>query len=121
MRLNNLEIEKKAFKIKEVSDETEVEIYTLRYWEKNGLISPIRLPNGQRRYTDDHIAHIKRLKQLMNEEKLTIAGVKKRLRSNRQKGLANSNFEKDKIDNKQITSFLKDIKKDIKNILRLVR
>ncbi len=49
---------KTGFKIGDVSDKTGLTIYTLRYYEKEGLLPPIprdKQLNGKRIYSDDHI------------------------------------------------------------------
>lgn len=43
------------YSIKEFSDRVGVSEYTLRYYEKEGLIKPARYPNGIRYYTNDDI------------------------------------------------------------------
>lgn len=53
------------YTIGEFSQITEISVYTLRYYEKENLISPKRLENGQRYYTDKDLSwaiFIKRLK-----------------------------------------------------------
>ena len=53
------------FTIGEFSKQMKISIYTLRYYEKEGLIKPQRLPSGRRVYTDRDITwmdFIKRLK-----------------------------------------------------------
>ena len=37
---------------------------TLRNWDANGKLKPIRLDSGHRRYTDDHLNQIKNIKNL---------------------------------------------------------
>ena len=104
----------KSYAISEASDKTNVEIHTLRYWEKKGLIVPIRTSSGRRRYSDNHIVEILRLKKLINDEKLHTTAVKKYL--NNLKTNQNLNYK-----NKKIKVFLKGLKYDIKQILKMMK
>ena len=54
------------FSIQQISQKCDVPKSTLRFWEKrlDPLFSPIRSPGGQRRYVQEHIALIGRIKQL---------------------------------------------------------
>jgi len=54
------------FTIQQISQKCDVPKSTLRFWEKrlDPLFSPIRSPGGQRRYVQEHIDLIDRIKQL---------------------------------------------------------
>lgn len=52
------------YSIGRFSDITKISIYTLRYYEKEGLIVPGRQPNGRRSYSKDDIAWIEFIKKL---------------------------------------------------------
>jgi MerR family transcriptional regulator/heat shock protein HspR len=52
-----------------------VQTYTLRYYEKIGIIEPHRSGGNIRLYSDRDIAHLKRLKALMNDLGVNLAGV----------------------------------------------
>ena len=56
----------KMFSIQQVSQKCDVPKSTLRFWEKrlDPLFSPIRSPGGQRRYAQEHIDLIGRIKRL---------------------------------------------------------
>lgn len=47
-----------SYTISQVAKEFEMEAYTLRYYEKEGIISPHRTPGGARLYTDEDIAQL---------------------------------------------------------------
>lgn len=49
---------------------------TLRIYERKGLLNPARTGGGSRRYSDEDIAHLRRIQEL-TEEGLNLAGVKK--------------------------------------------
>ena len=68
------------FKIGEVSAITEVEPYVLRYWESEfKVIKPSRTQSKQRIYRKNDVELILEIKRMLYEEKLTIAGARKRL------------------------------------------
>jgi DNA-binding transcriptional MerR regulator len=66
--------------IREVSRRFKITPHTLRFWEKelSGVLSPVRTPGGQRRYTKDDLSIISKIKQL-KKEGLSLAKIKKRL------------------------------------------
>lgn len=63
------------YTIKDISDITGIHPQTLRNWEKESLIEPIRVAGNQRIYTDEHIARIKEIVEL-KEEGLQLKGVR---------------------------------------------
>ncbi len=56
----------KQYTINQLSEKLNIPKPTLRFWEKeiSGVIDPLRTPGGQRRYTDNHIAILKQIKDL---------------------------------------------------------
>jgi DNA-binding transcriptional MerR regulator len=71
-------IKKDWLTIGEVSDLTGVPIHTLRYWETefDGYFSPIRTSGRQRRYNEDAVGKVQEIKNLLKEEKYSIAGAR---------------------------------------------
>lgn len=68
------------FKIGEVSRITGVPAHVLRYWETEfKTIRPVRTYSYQRLYRKSDLDAIMEVKRLLYEEKLTIAGAKKRI------------------------------------------
>jgi len=68
------------FKIGEVSTITGVEPYVLRYWESEfKTIKPSRTQSKQRIYRRKDVEIILGIKDMLYEEKLTIAGARKKL------------------------------------------
>lgn len=47
-------------KIKEVQEKLDISSYTLRYYEKMGLVKPYRDENGYRNYSDNDIKILKK-------------------------------------------------------------
>ncbi len=72
--------EKDDFKIGEVCEIAGVKPFVLRYWETEfPELSPAKGAGGQRTYTKADVQLILRIKQLLYEERFTVAGAKKRL------------------------------------------
>ncbi len=79
MGLEELE-QKDYFSIGDVKRITGVPEYSVRYWEAEfGLIRPIRLESGHRRYTKEDVYTILKIKDLIYKHKLTLEGAKKQL------------------------------------------
>ncbi len=57
-----------------------VQTYTLRYYEKIGIIEPPRSRGNTRLYSDRDIAHLKRVRSLMDDLGVNLAGVEVILR-----------------------------------------
>ena len=79
MGLEDLE-QKDYFSIGDVKRITGVPEYSVRYWEAEfGLIRPVRLPSGHRRYSKADVYTILKIKDLIYKHKLTLEGAKKQL------------------------------------------
>lgn len=72
------------YKINEVSRITGIKPYVLRYWETefDGL-KPQKDVNDQRRYRKEDIDLIHKIKNLLYDERFTIAGARKQLKDSR--------------------------------------
>ena len=57
-----------------------VQTYTLRYYEKVGIIDPSRSPGNIRLYSERDIARLKQVKTLMGDLGVNLAGVEVVLR-----------------------------------------
>jgi DNA-binding transcriptional MerR regulator len=78
--------EKLFYKIGEVSNIAQVEPYVLRYWETEfPFLNPRKNKSGQRLYTRKNLELILQIKNLLYQEKYTIAGVKKKFSQESQK------------------------------------
>jgi DNA-binding transcriptional MerR regulator len=70
------------YKIGEVCEITDTQPYVLRYWESEfKLLRPKKNPAGQRLYRKADLELVLRIKSLLYEERLTLEGARKRLRS----------------------------------------
>ena len=85
---------KRFFRIGEVSRIVGVPTHVLRYWEKEfPLIRPHRTPSKQRLYRRRDVQMLLRLKNLLHDEKYTIAGARKKLRPTSESRPTNQTFE----------------------------
>lgn len=57
-----------------------IQTYSLRYYEKLGIIEPSRSSGNIRLYSDRDIAYLRQLKALMNDLGINLAGVEVILR-----------------------------------------
>jgi DNA-binding transcriptional MerR regulator len=73
-----LVITKDWLTIGEVSELTGVPIHTLRFWENEfgQYFSPIRTNGRQRRYNEEAVEAVQTIKNLLKEEKYSIAGAR---------------------------------------------
>ncbi len=72
--------DKDEFKIGEVCEIAGVKPFVLRYWETEfPELAPLKGSGGQRTYNRADVQLILHIKQLLYEERFTVAGAKKRL------------------------------------------
>lgn len=110
-----LDSEKKYLTIGEVSQRTHVPEHTLRYWEKEKLLKPVR-HSGLRKYLYSDVDLILTIKDLLYEKKLKIEGVKKYLKGDKRK--KTDILPEEKVaDDKEIEY----IKNELKEILELLK
>jgi len=101
--------DKRYFRIGEVSRIIGVEPYVLRYWESEfSQIRPARADSKQRTYQKRDLELIMEIKRLLYDEKLTIEGAKKRLKTEKRPG------SEPALDPQKM---IKDIKKELQNII----
>ncbi|MBI1756586.1 MAG: MerR family transcriptional regulator [Fimbriimonas ginsengisoli] len=75
-----------AVSISMASQITNVEVHTLRYWEREfeQFLSPERTPGGQRRYRPEDIQTVFTIKRLLRDEMFSIAGARRTLQKRRE-------------------------------------
>lgn len=72
--------DRQFFNIGEAARLAQVPDYTLRYWEMRlRLLRPARRESGHRRYTKTDIATILRVKELLKDRRMTLAGARQAL------------------------------------------
>ena len=91
------------YRIGEVAAETDVSTRTLRYYEELGLLTPSgHSPGGARRYSDDDVARVRRIRELQElvgfnlEEIRTIVAAEDRLGELRQEFRAGRSPERER-------------------------
>ncbi|MFC2091449.1 MerR family transcriptional regulator [Elusimicrobiota bacterium] len=98
--------------ISEVANLTSIPNHTLRYWESEfNLLRPMRRESGQRRYTENDVNTIEKIKTLLYERKYSIAGAKKQLL--KEKKLYNSQLEIPFTTSSAAVDVLKKVKEDL--------
>ncbi len=109
------------YTIKDFAKKVGVEEYVLRYWESVfPQLKPLKTEKGHRRYTDEHIPIVEKIKELMWEKKYTIEGAKKELKEffSKKKNIQYTLFSDFKLaDNKKI---LNEIKTALEEILKIL-
>lgn len=80
MELQTLPPDREYFNIGEASRIVQLPDYTLRYWETRlRLLRPERRRGGHRRYTRKDLELALRVKHLVRERRMTLAGARKAL------------------------------------------
>ena len=101
MALNNKATEKLFYKIGEVAKMFEVNISTVRYWEKEfDILKPKKNKKGNRLFTPKDVANLRIIFHLLKERGFTVDGARKKLKENK----------KDTIDNIEIVTHLREIR-----------
>ncbi|MCD8553045.1 MerR family transcriptional regulator [Seleniivibrio sp.] len=95
------------YKIGEVCEITGLRPSVLRFWEKEfKQLRPSKSGGGQRFYTEKHIELVRMLMKMLYDEKYTIEGAKKKLKS-----LSGEDDSCEKTENEVIKAELIDILK----------
>lgn len=115
--------DKLFYKINEVATITQVKPYVLRYWETEfPLLSPEKDENDQRRYRRSDIELVLQIKNLLYEQKYTIAGARKQLKAMRE-GSSQRSAQPEKpsvLQMRRINSSLGDLRRDIAEVYKLL-
>ena len=100
-------LDKKYYSISEVSELCSVKPHTLRFWESEfKTLKPVTRKGNRRYYQKDDIQMIRKIQDLLYKERLTIAGVKRKLRSGK----------KDQSSYESSENILEDLEKLLKSI-----
>jgi DNA-binding transcriptional MerR regulator len=110
--------DKLYFRIGEVAALVGVKPYVLRYWESEfSVVKPTKARSKHRLYRRRDVATLLQIKHLLHDERFTIEGAKKRLKSQlkeeRQAELA--------LGDRTYRSILIRVKKDIESLHRMLR
>jgi DNA-binding transcriptional MerR regulator len=117
--------EKDDFKIGEVCEIAGVKPFVLRYWETEfPELSPAKGAGGQRTYTRADVELILHIKQLLYEERFTVAGAKKRLAEEAPSAPTPAPAALDTEEGKQVESLrdlLADVRREIGEVITLLK
>lgn len=105
MHREKIKMEKRTFRIGDLSEKLKIEKFVIRFWEKEFNITSKRSQGGQRAYCEKDLELFKQIKHLLYEQGYTIAGAKNKILK-----------EKPKSQQKTDTMLPADIQKKI-NIL----
>ncbi len=109
--------DKLFFKIGEVAEIAGLEQHVLRYWEDEfEILKPNKNKSGQRLYQKKDIEHVLEIKDLLYEDKYTIAGAKQKLKK-RKKAQSQLDFGFDKDSIMELKGQIQDELKSILEIL----
>ncbi len=110
--------QKLFFTIGEVSSNTKIKPHVLRYWESEfKLLTPQKNSTGQRVYRQKDIDVILAIKRLLYQEKFTIAGAKKQLRTEME---AKAEQQRQAKKNALVTSALTEIKTELNELKEML-
>ena len=76
-----MKMTKKQFRIGELAKRLQVKRFVIRFWEKEFELSACRSSGKQRFYSEEDYATFSAIKQLLYNEKFTISGAKKQLKT----------------------------------------
>lgn len=68
----------RTYRIGEAADILRLKSYVLRFWETEfAQLAPLRTEKGQRLYTEEHLALLRRIRHLLHERGMTIDGARR--------------------------------------------
>lgn len=68
----------KLYRIGEAADLLDLKTYVLRFWESEfPQLQPVRTAKGQRLYSEENIALLRRIRYLLHEKGMTIDGARR--------------------------------------------
>ena len=68
----------RTYRIGEVAEMLQLKTHVLRFWETEfPQLAPLRTESGQRLYAEEHVALLRRIRQLLHEQGMTIEGARR--------------------------------------------
>ncbi|MEF2145369.1 MAG: MerR family transcriptional regulator [Desulfovibrionaceae bacterium] len=105
----------KRYRIGKAAKILDVKTSVLRFWESEfPQLDPVRTESGQRLYTAEHMELLKRIKQLLYNEGLTIEGARKRLEEGEETSSPSVSDSSDRF-------FLREVASELRAILGLFK
>ena len=103
--------------IGEVSKMFDIKPHVIRFWEENfSQLKPLKRKGGRRLYSEDDISLIRRIKELLYEEKYSVKGVKNYLSSKKKEKIKEEGNIK---LSEETVNRLNEIKNKLKKIKQL--
>lgn len=105
------QLKKLYYSISEAADLTGVPAHVLRYWESEfPQLHPKKGRGGNRLYTENDLALLSKIQNLLHSKKFTIAGARKQLDSGSDEVTVSV----------QTTGVLEEVKNELREILKLL-
>lgn len=110
--------EARVYRIGEVAELLHLKTYVLRFWETEfPQLAPERAESGQRLYTDADVEILRKIRQLLYDDGMTIEGARKVLAGLSLEELRNAEVESDIYNHE----FLTVVEKELHSVCRLLR
>ena len=111
------------FSIREVGQLTQVKPYVIRYWETQfSALRPARRESGQRKFTQKEVDVILKIKELLYENRFTIAGAKQFLKRRVRRGTAQLKLDLgDTPTASQTLDAFRTMRKDLEEALKILK
>lgn len=117
--MKSLPTGKLYYSISEVSDLLGVKAHVLRYWETQfKMLRPKKARGGARRYKKRDIEVLFDIKQLLYDQRFTIAGARRKILDDRSNGKEQIELPFTKLDREES---LRSLRKDMEGLLRMLR
>ncbi len=108
------------YQIREVSELEGIKPHVLRYWETEfPQLRPEKGSTGQRIYREKDLQLIRRIKQLLYQEKFTVAGAKRRLAGELKPDKLQMDLKLGLRENQLLNTILR-VKKELKGLIHML-
>ena len=111
------------FSIREVGQITQVKPYVIRYWERQfSALRPARRESGQRKFTQKEVDTILKIKELLYENRFTIAGARQHLKRESRRGTSQLRLDLGEAPTaSQTLDALRSVRKDLEDALKILK
>ena len=117
--MKSLPTGKLYYSISEVSDLLDVKAHVLRYWETQfKMLRPKKARGGARRYKKRDIEILFDIKQLLYDQRFTIAGARRKILDDRQNGKEQIELPFTKLDREES---IRALRKDMEGLLHMLK
>lgn len=111
--------DEKTYRIGEVAEMLNLKAHVLRFWETEfPQLAPLRTESGQRLYRDEDVATLRRIRQLLHEQGMTIDGARRVLETG---NLSNEDIAREQTFTAQPDSaFLLELENELSSIRNIL-